>query len=779
MKKIKVCLLVFFAISSLLPIGLSAQTVRGKLVDENNQPLPYVNVTLLSLPDSTYVSGTVSAEDGTFSLMPTTPNQIVCMSYIGYKTVYKSIQPADMGTVRLTLDTQLLGEVEVKANLPVTRMKDDALTTHVQGTVLSKAGTAEDVLARIPGLQKKQDGFEVFGKGAPLIYINGRKMRDKTELDQLSSEEIKSVEVIQNPGAKYDATVGAVVRIRTVKRKGEGFGISLRSSYDQSQNADFVEQADMNYRHNSLDVFGMIRFNRTVDRQEDLLEQTTFADTLWTQSNYQKADSEDRTLSGHIGFDYDFNDRHSIGMRYDISKTLYNTENGFFDSEVLADGAPYDILHSSIYSEADSRPEHSLNAYYAGQIGKGQLEWDADYYSDVHTDDTRNLEDSQDHDDRTVTSRNKVDNQLAATKASFTHPLWGGSFNVGGEYTYTDRHDDYINPEGYVPTSYSRIREQNLAGFVQYSHPLRFGKLGGGQASLGVRYEHDDFDYYEDNTYMPGQSRTYDNFFPNASLAGQVGKVQFQLSYAAKTQRPSYSQLRNNITYANRFTWQTGNPLLKPSLTHDLTAVGVWRFFQAMLSYKVTRDYILYWGTPVEGQSAVTLIHHINCDRMPILTAMLSASPTIGLWNLNASAMLRKQWFSMEAAGQRLTYDNPIFIGTLNNVFTLPLGFQFTADFSYQSRGHAQNGTCKRPLYFLNIGLRKSFLNDALSIEARGNDLLLGGKQEFMLYMQSSQMNDLTWGDTRSFSLTVRYRFNVAKSKYRGTGAGQAAKDRM
>ena len=126
---------------------------------------------------------------------------------------------------------------------------------------------------------------------------------------------------------------------------------------------------------------------------------------------------------------------------------------------------------------------------------------------------------------------------------------------------------------------------------------------------------------YEDNTYIPGQSRTYDNFFPNASLAGQLGKVQFQLSYAAKTQRPSYSQLRNNITYANRFTWQTGNPRLKPSLTHDLTAVGVWRFLQAVLSYKVTRDYILYWGVPVEGKSAVTLINHINCDRLPTLTA--------------------------------------------------------------------------------------------------------------------------------------------------------------
>lgn len=123
----------------------------------------------------------------------------------------------------------------------------------------------------------------MLGKGSPLIYINGRKLRDIAELDQLISEEIKSVEVVRNPGARYDATVGAVVRIRTVKRQGDGFGVSLRSSYDQSQNSDFVEQADVNYRHNGLDVFAMVRFDKTTSLQNDILEQTAFTDTIWTQ----------------------------------------------------------------------------------------------------------------------------------------------------------------------------------------------------------------------------------------------------------------------------------------------------------------------------------------------------------------------------------------------------------------------------------------------------------------------------------------------------------------
>ena len=772
MKIIKAFLFVFTV--STLPVYVTAQTLYGKLVDENSQPLPYANVVLLSLPDSALVSGTISSENGSFSLEATSENQIVKISSIGYKTVYKPTNPANIGTVELVSDAQLLGEVIVKANLPVTRMKNDALETSVQGTVLSKVGTAEDVLTRIPGLQKKADGFEVLGKGAPLIYINGRKMRNAAELDQLSSEDIKSVEVVRNPGARYDATIGAVVRIRTVKRQGNGFGVRLRSSYDQSQNSDFVEQADINYRHNGLDVFGMVRFDKTVGIQKDILEQTAFADTLWTQSNYQHSDKNYRGIDGRIGFNYDFNEHHSIGARYDLSKTLHSDIYTTFDSEVQADGLPYDILHSTSLAKAKSQPEHQLNVYYAGQIGKGELAWDADYYNNTYIQYSLNTESSQDHDDRTVTSDNRVDNQLAATKASYTHPLWSGSLSVGGEYTYTDRHDDYINPEGYVPTIYTCIREQNLAGFVQYSRPLPFG-----QANVGVRYEHVDFDYFESGTFIPEQSRVYDNFFPNASLNAQLGKVQLQFSYAAKTQRPNYSQLRNNITYANRFTWQTGNPLLKPSITHDITAMGVWRFLQAMVSYKVVQDYILYWGTQVDGQSATTLINYINHDRLPSLTVMVAASPTIGLWNLNASAIMMKQWFSLDAAGQRRTYNNPLFIASLNNTFTLPAGFLLFADFGFQSCGQVQNITLKRPQYTLNIGLRKSFLNDALSIEARANDLLLSSKQEAFLYMESAQMKDLSWSDTRSFSLTVRYKFNAVKSKYKGTGAGQDAINRM
>ena len=208
--------------------GLSAQTVSGKLVDEKNEPMPYANVVLLSLPDSAFVSGTISGDDGTFSLSATAQPQIVRISSIGYTTIYRPVNPADMGIVRLTADTHQLGEVTVKADLPKMRLKGDAMVTTVAGSVLEKSGTGNDLLDKIPGISAEEGAVNVFGRGTAEVYINGRKVRSSSELEQLSSDNVKSVEVVRNPGARYDASVKAVVRILTKKAQGEGFGFDNR-----------------------------------------------------------------------------------------------------------------------------------------------------------------------------------------------------------------------------------------------------------------------------------------------------------------------------------------------------------------------------------------------------------------------------------------------------------------------------------------------------------------------------------------------------------------------
>lgn len=122
---------------------------------------------------------------------------------------------------------------------------------------------------------------------------------------------------------------------------------------------------------------------------------------------------------------------------------------------------------------------------------------------------------------QTVTTKNLTDNTLYATKLVFGHPLWGGNLSFGGEYTYTNRDNTYMNVEGILDNNTSNIKENSTSAFLEYARS--FGKL---QAQLGVRYEHLSSDYYEDGRYMDEQSRTYDNVFPSVSLNLPIGKVQ-------------------------------------------------------------------------------------------------------------------------------------------------------------------------------------------------------------------------------------------------------------
>ena len=176
----------FLCICLLATFALQAQTFTGKVVDEKSQPLPYANVVLLSLPDSAFVTGTVSDESGAFTLRSERPNLLLRVSSIGYATLYNKVEKSDIGVIQLLPDAQLLGEVVVKGDLPKVQLKGDAQVTNVQGTILEKAGTGNDLLSKLPGVSADEGAVNVFGSGAAEIYINGRKMRNASELDQLS-----------------------------------------------------------------------------------------------------------------------------------------------------------------------------------------------------------------------------------------------------------------------------------------------------------------------------------------------------------------------------------------------------------------------------------------------------------------------------------------------------------------------------------------------------------------------------------------------------------------
>lgn len=531
-------------ISTFLSIGISAQTVSGKLIDENSQPLPYANVVLLSLPDSTFVTGTISGEDGTFSLSTTAEKQLVRISSIGYNTLYRPTQPANMGVIQMTTDTQILGEVIIKGNLPKTRIKDDALVTTIQNSPLAHAGTANDVLGRVPGVIKNGESIEVLGKGSPIIYINGRQMRNASELDQLSSASIKDVEVITTPGAQYDASVNSVIRIKTVKPVGEGFGFNSRTVLGMAHYIYGLEELNFNYRKNGFDLFGMLEYDNNRDRQNNTMVQNTYSKSLINQATSSRRFNQSQLYAGKLGMNYMFDERHSLGFIYDFSYRPTTTRNDSYTS-LSVDELLENELTTADTTDLRNR-QHLVSGYYNGSWGKWQLDVNADVLWNNQDKDQLVNEMATDTDNRIFSTDNQVDSRLYAAKAVVSRPLWNGKLSFGTEWSFIRRTNLYTSQESFINDSDTKLNEDNGAGFVELSQ--RFGKV---TAMVGLRYEHMDSRYYEGGKKMEEQSRTYDNLFPSVMVSFPVRDVRMRVNYTRKITRPAFSQLNGNVQYIN------------------------------------------------------------------------------------------------------------------------------------------------------------------------------------------------------------------------------------
>ena len=141
---------------------------------------------------------------------------------------------------------------------------------------------------------------------------------------------------------------------------------------------------------------------------------------------------------------------------------------------------------------------------------------------------------------------------------------------------------------------------------------------------------------------------------------------------------------------------------------------------------------------------------------------------------------LKKQWLTVESFGEPFDLKSPVYVASFNNTLELPLGFMISVDANIRSKGAYQNIYLEHPTGSVNASIRKSFLkNEALSIELRGTDLFDTNREYYHLYSGDYNINQENHYDRREFSLTIRYKFNTAKSKYKGTGAGQSQKDRL
>jgi len=707
--------------------------LRGTIIDEQGQPVAYANVYLLHPSDSTVIGGGVSNEAGYFVVPFDTEPVLARISFVGYKTIYRQCDKENIGTIRMRPDNYTLNGVVVQGERPKVVLQGNSLLMNVEGTVMERMGTAEDVLTRVPMIAKRGEGYEILGKGV----------------------------------------------IRTKRVAGEGLGVELTSWSREGRGYANNERINLTYRTGGLELFANLfgAYNKRWSRGE--FEQTVFADTLWTITNRQHATARNPYFEGRFGFNYQINDNHSFGGFYQNTYD-YVKSTSEYDDDLQADGVPYDHLQNSSVKRDKNAPIHQINLYYTGKVGQFSIDFNADYISRKQQSRNQQQELSTEYEDRDVNTESLTRSKMFAEKLFVTHPLWKGQIEIGEEYTNTRWRSRFDNQEGYIANSNNEQHESNIAPFLELRQ-----RLGRFQLSAGLRYEHLESEYFVSGQRRDEQCRIYDDFFPSASVSTSAKNLQLSFSYAKRTSRPAYWLLSSDVTYENRLNQQTGNPYLRPIKYHNMNMMVMWKWLYLMTNYSHCIDPIIYTVESMEQDSKVNLVTHKNYDHADWLTITLGAQKNIKLgdgitWTPQYNVSLMKPWLTTTFLDEKKNFNHPMLSLQLGNIVTLPHKWLLQADFNVHTHGNTGSNIwvdCTNPM--LSFSVSKDFFKSHLNVKLTGNDLFNGGINYVMLYSNRMMFQKMEDNDSRCIQLSLRYRFNVTPSKYKGTGAGNAEKNRL
>ena len=755
-------------------IQKEAQKVIGRVIDEQGQPVEFANVALLSITDSTFINGGVTNQNGDF-VIPCRPGRmLIRVTFVGYKTHYQPCTVGEVGNIRLKKDAIVLQNVVVKGEIPQYKMVQGGMAVDIQHSILHDVGSADELLSMLPMIQGRDGKFEVLAKGEPEIYINNKKVRDGVELKQLKSMDIKNVEIITAPGAKYNAEVNAVIRIKTLKPQGDGFSLMATSQTWKNNKWNNYDDLTVKYRTGGLEAFATIaldngHYSAEQDLQQELhIKKDEFSAQVelpirssWTQFQYK------------TGVSYDFNTDHSLGLSFSSQKLFYNKFKTDMEQTYQKNGAFYgDVLLKTDIDELD-KPVWELNSYYVGKAGKLGIDLNATILQRITENHLNQQEYSKELGDRTITTLNMENRRMMAGKLVLTYPIWKGVLSGGSEATNTISYGRNVNQEDIIPEADNEMRERNVAGFAEYEMQLGFWHL-----NAGLRFEHVKTDYYSFGEWQEEPSRTYNDWFPNLSAAWQKGKWSAQLSYSKRITRPPYNMLSSVIVYDSRMFYEGGNPLLRPSVRQSIDFNLTYSWLTFVTGFTRENDLFTHICRVYDEEQEIGIFQPVNFDHQDRVYATLVASPKFGFWQPSATLHYYQQMFDAEAYGAPKKLNKPEFSFNLNSWFVIDPTAKALVQVSYTGSNHW--GFMYRGSNFaVNARLQKTFLKGSLSATLYANDIFRTSRTKMTTYYAIGKTVQDVYTYTQCVGLTLSYNFNAASSKYKGTGAGNEEKGRL
>jgi iron complex outermembrane recepter protein len=760
--------------------------ISGQIVDETTgNPVDFSNVSVLNPTDSNLITGVTTDFKGNFELrVAPEEDYLIRISFLGFQTLFKEITVGDselrLGEIQLSEAAETLQEVSVEAAALMFRSEIDKRTYDVQNTIAAEGGTAIQLLETLPSIQVDEEGqINLRGSSNLLIYINGRPTNltsDDTEsiLEQYPANAIKSVEVITNPAARFDAEgVGGIINIILNESELDGFNgqVNVGVGTGNKFNGGF----NLNYRANG--------FNFTLGYNFQYRERWEYSES-WRESHRgnispildQQYDTEnwDRTHLVRPGIEYRFNDNTSLNFFSSINHRSRDRER-LYQIRSRDINQQQDSAYIRLLEEDQSRINLEGGVSFQTNLGRENYELTlmaTHAYSDQDRIEYFDQE-FRDEADMSVPGKRElqtyerpVENDLTLFQADFKMPLSMFNFEAGWKTTLSSEFREQIFNDYDFQEEKFEINDLLTDQFyfdedVHAAYLILSGNSGPWGYQGGLRAE-----YTATESYHPRIDSTHTNnyfdLFPSVFVTYELAEnTILQASYSRRISRPNFTRLMPFLNAQDLLNLRLGNPYLQPQYTdnYELSFDKMWDdfFFTGSIFHRY-------------AENTFTRVYELFQDRSSVVTWRNADTRE------NTGLELVNQWFVDSRTDISLTssafytkisgednegsYSNSRFSWTLNLMGNTRVRdwFSFQLVANYRGPIIIPQGSID-PRFSMNIGLRREILNRNGTISLSVSDVFK--TSNFTLNTESPNFDQRRYfeRESRVLNLSFTYRF--------------------
>lgn len=778
-------------------------SIRGKVVDQNNEPIAGASVYLITPTARAILKTAVTDREGGYTFFDYPSGTfIVEATAVGFGTEESTpFKTADTGVelpvLVLSPQAKEIEAVTVRGELPLIQSTNGKLVMNVENSSISAGNNAFEVLKRAPGISvDKDENISLMGQQGVNVTIDGRPTymtgeQLATFLKSTDGSQIKSIELSTTRSAKDDAEgTAGIINITLKKNRLEGFNGTFVASGARGRDFKGNSSINLNYKRNNTTFFG--NYSYTDDRSLETLGivrviPDSIGKTYFDQSTDLK--ERDRTHSYKLGIEQKTSSRNTFMIQFSGNNNIEDEDN----PSMTYIGRQVDVVDSLMQSFTTAEQKfnrytfNANNEFKIDTTGK-KLTADLDYSrfkTDKEVDynyftyfpDMKSYVRDPEHE----ISNSLTDIKILAGKLDYTQKMWKGSVETGIKYSRVES-DNAIAFEQLIAgkwesnlkrTNTFNYVEQIAAGYFDYSRQMN---KWGIKAGLRGEYTISDGLSVTDNRNV---NRDYFDLFPSASLSyNHNDNHVFTFNYARKISRPNYRHLNPFEYYIDKRTSMRGNPYLNPQYTDGFSFnYTLFKMFNIAIGHDLTNDAIV----ESMGQDTVTKSTWVvreNLGKQNTTYLNLTIPARIGkFWTMYNNLTGIYMYFQGPIAGYYVDRGSVFFQGTSTSNFNISKAVAAELVLNYNSP-FLYNMYEIRGRFKTDIGMTYNFKDERSSLKLAITDVFHSNHNNLFTKFEEFDSDIRQYNDSQAIRLTFNYKFGNLKQAVRRRDNASEEKNR-